>query len=348
MRKKQHNQLVVSILLIVLLSIGIGYALLSTNLSITGTTSVASNAWNIHFANLSVTSGSVTASTPATIDQADVTKVTFGATLNKPGDFYEFEVDIVNDGTIDGMISGIDTQINNQPISNLPSFINYSLTYSNNYPLAVNHILRVNTSQRIKVRVEFNKDINNNELINEDTLANFSMEINYIQADNNAIMGNDEVFHTSFNPGTTNGELLSSDLTYYFTPEEAMAEINKPFYIKLLINNNIINGSYLGFNLNNRLYYIQGGGATYNSLENHYNNDSIYYESNKKILKDAFRAENCSETSYTTSSGEYVAYGCELDNIYIIANANGIVEATDFSLYCGSYSDSNSYCGVWY
>ena len=55
-------------LFFLLLFISIGYAYLSASLSINGNTTIAANTWDIHFENLSITNGSVTASTPAAIN----------------------------------------------------------------------------------------------------------------------------------------------------------------------------------------------------------------------------------------------------------------------------------------
>ena len=69
MKRLNHKKnLYKSIILLVILAIGIGYAYLTSNLSITGATEVVANTWDIHFDNLNVTNGSVTASTPAEID----------------------------------------------------------------------------------------------------------------------------------------------------------------------------------------------------------------------------------------------------------------------------------------
>ena len=53
----------ISVFLIILLAIGIGYAYLTSNLSISGNTNVSTNTWNIHFENITVKDGSVTATT---------------------------------------------------------------------------------------------------------------------------------------------------------------------------------------------------------------------------------------------------------------------------------------------
>ena len=55
------KKFIYSILLILLLAIGIGYAYLTSNLSISGNTQVTTNTWNIHFENIQVKDGSVTA-----------------------------------------------------------------------------------------------------------------------------------------------------------------------------------------------------------------------------------------------------------------------------------------------
>ena len=53
-----------TVLVLLLLGISLGYALLTTNLNIVGTTVVKDNKWDIYFDNVQVSSGSVSASTP--------------------------------------------------------------------------------------------------------------------------------------------------------------------------------------------------------------------------------------------------------------------------------------------
>ena len=84
--KRKDNQVVKILFLLLLLAVGIGYAYLTSNLSITGATNVAGNTWDIHFANVQIATGSVTATTPATINPSDNTKINYAVLLNKPGD----------------------------------------------------------------------------------------------------------------------------------------------------------------------------------------------------------------------------------------------------------------------
>ena len=91
-----------TLFLIVLLCISIGYAVLNTTLNINGKSSISKNTWDVHFDNVVVNSGSVEAIKIPTIE--NYTTLDFEAKLNLPGDYYEFTVDVVNNGTIDAMI----------------------------------------------------------------------------------------------------------------------------------------------------------------------------------------------------------------------------------------------------
>ena len=135
-----------SIILLVLLVIGIGYAYLTSNLSISGQTEVVANTWNIHFENLNVKDGSVTATTPATIDSNNV-DITYAITLSRPKEYYEFTVDVKNDGTLPGKVSiselsGLDTTSS--------KIIDYSVTYTNGRTVAIGDILNAGAKKTKK------------------------------------------------------------------------------------------------------------------------------------------------------------------------------------------------------
>ena len=191
-RGRRKNNLFI-ILALLLLGIGLGYALLSQDLTINGTTKVKGNNWSIYFDNIQITDGSVELSTgnhDADLAENSDTVVEYTITLNQPGDFYEFTVDVVNDGTVDGMIGEIISKLNNTAISTtnpVPSYLDYSVTYSDGIPRAVNHLLAANSSETYKVRVEFKRDIENSELPTTDQTNSFSFGVSYVQSDSNAV-----------------------------------------------------------------------------------------------------------------------------------------------------------------
>ena len=138
MKNKKKNR--VMFLLILILGITIGFALLSTTLKINGTAGIKSNTWDIHWddSTIDVKRGSVTADIPVVstaTNQNDT--VSFEVNLELPGDFYEFEIDAVNEGSIDGALSVIteklyvSTDLEHELAGNdIPS---YSIYYNCNY-----------------------------------------------------------------------------------------------------------------------------------------------------------------------------------------------------------------------
>ena len=188
--KKSKKRTIVFVILIIIIAVAvIGYAILQTTLNILGDTSVKGNSWNIHWANIQVSDGSTTSNTQeATI--INPTQVQFNIDLNEPGDYYEFIVDAVNEGTIDGMIDVISTntyQSNGTTPATLPSAITYSITYDDGASLERYQLLSANSSETYKVRVEYKRDIENSELITTNQTYVMKIGITYIQADENAI-----------------------------------------------------------------------------------------------------------------------------------------------------------------
>jgi len=186
------------LLLIMLLGVTVGYSYLSSELVINGTSKIKNATWDIHFANLSVSSGSVSIDTTAypsakaaTIDTNDTTKVTYNVLFSKPGDYYEFTVDAVNAGSIDAMIDTITSTIKINGVdktNNIPAWLNYSVTYTNEVSIAENQILAAGDTETYKVRVELSKDITNSQLEEaSEAELQFSFSVAYKQTDGNEV-----------------------------------------------------------------------------------------------------------------------------------------------------------------
>ncbi len=172
-------------LFFVLLFISVGYAYLSATLSITGHTEISANTWDIHFENLTVTQGSVNATTPAAI-QSNTTSINYSVELGMPGDFYEFEVDIVNSGTLPGKVSIVNIQ---GIASGLEQYIETSVEYSYGIPVSVDDILNSNSRKRIIVRVAYTDDLNNLPGSNISLDLVFSIDFNQTNQNVNSAAG---------------------------------------------------------------------------------------------------------------------------------------------------------------
>ena len=113
MKNKKKNKLF--LLVILILGISIGFAALSTTLKIDGTAIINKNTWKIYFDNIDNKSGVIPTTAPVIGDDTtngSKTVVTWGVTLDQPGDYFEFTVDAVNAGSIDAEITKIEYKLN--------------------------------------------------------------------------------------------------------------------------------------------------------------------------------------------------------------------------------------------
>ena len=183
--KRKNNSL--PLLIILLLIIGIGYSLLNTTLKINGITGINKNTWDIHWDDESIADSGVTPLTKAYVKDQEKKIVEFSVSLDYPGDYYEFTIDAVNTGTVDGMITDIKSTINDNPNYVLPGYVKYQVTYKNNKEIEKNQTLNANSKSTYKVRVEYRDDVSQ-EIINqsEDKELVFDLEITYSQKNKNA------------------------------------------------------------------------------------------------------------------------------------------------------------------
>ena len=180
--KNNKKRSLLLILLLLVVGISIGYAALATTLNINGNTTIEKALWDIHFENLVKTTGSETATVDAAIDSTK-TLIEYTVTLPKPGDFYEFTVDMVNAGTIDAMISEV---LKEGLTTDQEKYIEYSATYSDGVKLEEKDYLKSGETQNIKVRVKYRDDINADELPTENQSLSLKFMVTYIQADDTA------------------------------------------------------------------------------------------------------------------------------------------------------------------
>ena len=180
--KRKDKKSKIFLMLALILCITIGYAALTTTLNITGNSEIKNAKWDIHFANLVVDDTSVDATTPATID-SNKTTVNYVVNLVKPGDSYSFTVDVVNEGTIDGMVSIVS---NTGLTAEQQKYVQYSITYANGVELKEKDGLKAGAKNNIKVKVKYKDDINAEDLPQTNQALNLTFTVEYVQADDTA------------------------------------------------------------------------------------------------------------------------------------------------------------------
>lgn len=170
-------------LMFLLMVFSIGYAAISTTISVSGTSKMANSTWNVKFNNIQPVTGSVTPTTNPTI--SNNTSVSFAARLENPGDFYEFNIDVVNAGSIDAMIDGF--TMTPTLTATQQKYFAYSVTYSDGVALADNQLLMHGTTETLKVRFEYLTSNDVGDYPEDDQSFNFNLSIDYVQKDSSAV-----------------------------------------------------------------------------------------------------------------------------------------------------------------
>ena len=165
-------------ILVCVFTLTIAYAALSAVLTIQGSAQVTSADWDIHLANPKVTNGSVTTTVPTL---ATGKSLTFSTTLNMPGDFYEFTVDVVNSGSIDAMIE----KVTKTPelTTDQAKYLNYEVSYQNGESITNKQVIASGVTMPIKVRVEYRKDLSSTDLPTGQVQLTLGLVLDYIQSD---------------------------------------------------------------------------------------------------------------------------------------------------------------------
>ena len=361
-------------LFLLVCSVGLGYAALSTTLSIDGSAQFKDARWNVYFDNLNVTSGSVTATTAASI--TNTTTVSFAARLENPGDFYEFTVDVVNGGNMNAMIESFN--ILPELTTAQQNYLSYKVTYRNGVELALYQKLDAGDTETLKVRFEY---LENNDVSlypTEDDSVTIAFDVTYVQADENAVEVDHSINGIIYSINTYNvyatepkwnsvwiNQPYPETIPYFETPAGVLSAFasaagkDKLFYLKHNVVNGIVTDSYVEFIVPEAIAqenvgmvagtYTLRAAVTYDKdtstwlVDEDYINP--YFESNMEILKTAFGYQidpsRCNEHGGT---GRGWSFFCGVFGLYADADASGYVNANDAdgagcSVYLGGYSN---------
>ena len=178
-RKLKLNKRLAAALAVLL---AVGFAYISSAVNIGGVFTLFKSTWDIHFDNLQVTSGSVSANPPSF--NSNNPELTLAVQFTNPGDFYEFTIDAVNAGDIDGML---DTFSDLGITPEQEAYLNYSVTYEDGEALAQYQELNAGDTCTFKIRIEFRDDIPAQDLPQGGASLNLGFDVSYVRADNNRI-----------------------------------------------------------------------------------------------------------------------------------------------------------------
>lgn len=141
------------IIIILILSISIGFAILSSTLSIDSNISIADASFDVHFDNVEKINSSIENDTYTYSENNTV--LNFAVPLDKPGDYVDYKLYVVNSGTIDAALDSITVNIPQAA----QDYITYSLTYYNGSNPTSGDLLKRGTNKPLKIHIEYKYDI---------------------------------------------------------------------------------------------------------------------------------------------------------------------------------------------
>ena len=187
MRRISPKVLMVLAILILGIFINVGYAYLSQDLTISGLALASKNVWGISFAEDSIVEDVTHLDSCENNEECarvlqhptvgqDGKSISFGITFHEKDEYYEFTVDVINNGTIDAMLN----EVIKEGLTGNSNYLDFTVTYSDGMPIAqYDQLLKNGGTEKIKVKVKCKSELQN------DLDANLGVTVNYIKANNN-------------------------------------------------------------------------------------------------------------------------------------------------------------------
>lgn len=193
-KNKTKKALVSMVLIVLFLSITIGYSYLTRQLQINGLAEIPVNTWNVKWSRIkSETVGrKAKIVTPATITSSVEGKelsdvVNFSVKLDKPGDSYQLAVYRENEGSIDAIldsynVTGLEGTENYLTFSIIdPEVTGDDLDDNGLGNLLQNAELPAETENYVIMTLKYEEDITEEDLLDEEAQLNVSVKLNYVQ-----------------------------------------------------------------------------------------------------------------------------------------------------------------------
>ncbi|MDO4996054.1 MAG: LamG domain-containing protein [Bacilli bacterium] len=214
MRRRKYKYLII---ILILLFISVGFAYLTSTLDIVGIGHLKKASWKIYFDNVNIVEGENLSSNPPTTSNHNTTSVSYTVNLTKPGDTYKFYIDIVNNGTIDAMVSLIDE--NTILTSDQSKYASYFISYIDGTPIQENNFLGRHSKETLQIIIKYKKDVTSSDLPTSQMNLSFNLRLTYRQAKNADSRTGESTIITDLsgngNDGIMYGGRVNADGTVY-------------------------------------------------------------------------------------------------------------------------------------
>ena len=168
MRDRKKRNIIIGSLCSLLVFMGIGYAILSQTLNISGTANMQGN-WSVKITNMELLSDNKTGRAEEVSHSFTDTTATFEANLYMPGDSIEYRVTVENQGNIDALLKSI-----------TPTTTNKSSGIKFSHSEIDNTVLTAGKTITFTMKVEFLEDATSIPKVDKLT---YNLELVYVQYD---------------------------------------------------------------------------------------------------------------------------------------------------------------------
>ena len=168
MRDRKKRNIIIGSLCCLLVFMGIGYAILSQTLNISGIARMQGN-WNVKITNMELLSDNKTGRAEEVSHSFTDTTATFEANLYMPGDSIEYRVTVENQGNIDALLKSI-----------TPTTTNRSEGIKFSHSEIDNTILTAGKTITFTMKVEFLEDATSIPKVDN---VKYNLELVYVQYD---------------------------------------------------------------------------------------------------------------------------------------------------------------------
>lgn len=176
--KKTKGVMLLLVIAVILMTVG--FAAYAQRLNINGNVTVKGKPWNVHFESGTVTpttGGKAVTAKSATVSETDFA---FTVTLEKPGDFYEATVNVINEGSMNAYLK----KITMSDISTHSKYLLYTVTYNNGTTYSATSnvsgvTLAADATHPVKVRVEYLEPASSTDLPSGDVTVTVTGNLDY-------------------------------------------------------------------------------------------------------------------------------------------------------------------------
>ena len=166
MRDRKKRNIIIGALCSLLVFMGIGYAILSQTLNISGIANMRGN-WNVKITNMELLSENKTGRAEEVSHSFTDTTATFEANLYMPGDSIEYRVTVENQGNIDALLKSI-----------IPTTTNRSEGIKFSHSEIDNTVLTAGKTITFTMKVEFLEDATSIPKVDN---VKYNLELVYVQ-----------------------------------------------------------------------------------------------------------------------------------------------------------------------